>query len=130
MTQGLDADSRDFWLTKPAFATAAVEISFELLAAFAIVFEMKAGFPFGTATGGHGVMETKGDELHDAGRVVVRQITACVPAEETAGLGLGVERFGPGAFARDEMAETGIARRFTGADWSGRWDLLVGWSYG
>ena len=72
-----------------------------MLPALAIIFYVKQRFPFCMAGGGQRLVKAEGDKLSDTGRVEMRQMSARVPAKETAGASVIVERFGPGAFASD-----------------------------
>ena len=61
--------------------------------------------PFSAAGGGHGIRETKGDELHQSWEIAMRQVAALVPPKETLRFFFIRQRAGPAVLARHELAE-------------------------
>src|ERR1051325_11883568 len=69
---------------------AAIQISLKLGPALALVFNRVERFPFVPAFRRHGVGQTKGDKLDEAGLVAMWKISAGMPAEERRGRGLSI----------------------------------------
>ena len=68
-------------------------------------------FPFATAVGGQRIGQPQGDELRDTGGIIVRQITALMPAAKAFGLGTSIQGNGPRLFAVHELLQAGVIWR-------------------
>src|SRR5206468_5392239 len=111
MEKRILTDSRDVGTPKPAFAPAFVQIGFQFYAAFSVLFKFEQRRPFGKQGGRESIGEVIGDELREARRIAVRDVTAFVPAAETLALA-GLGRTGiPVTLAFDEVANAGVVRR-------------------
>src|SRR6185436_7757090 len=87
-----------------------VLLQFSLL--FQIVLDGQEGLPLATPFRGEGIGETIGDVLLSAGRIEVWEVLRRIPTLEAFGLLLRRQRFGPAAFAGNELLEV---LRFHGA---------------
>jgi hypothetical protein len=76
------SDARIAQMTGP---DAPVEIAFQLGATLPDVFDLQQMLPLAAPRLGHGVGQSKGDELGQVGKVAVGQIPAFMPAEESLG---------------------------------------------
>lgn len=72
-------------IPQPALANTTIKVGFQLLAAFADIFNTKQMFSFAAAGGGHRIFQPERDELNEIRLIAMRQVTAFVPAEETEG---------------------------------------------
>src|SRR5437773_11456333 len=73
--------------------------------------------PLATTRSGHGIGEAEGDELHQAGIIAVRQVTALVPAEEAESFFLFGQRPKRFVLRVNQLAQilTFVARNHIGA---------------
>ena len=88
-----------------------VQVSFQLDALLAIVFNSQQGFPFQSQGLREGVGQSEGDELGQSGRVAVWEITALKPAEKALFKVIRREWRGPRLLAPNQVADTWIIGR-------------------
>ena len=70
----------DFGSAQVTLPNSLIEVSFKLLAPFAVIFNFQQGSPFRTQRPREGVGEVKSDELRESWFIAMRQVTALVPA--------------------------------------------------
>ena len=88
----LFGDQRDPPVPQMAPSNALVQVRLELGPLFPGIFDCQQMLPFTASRFGHGIPQTKGDELNQTWIVAVWQIAALVPAQETQGFLLCRER--------------------------------------
>ncbi len=91
---------------QPTFALAAIQPCFERAATQRFVRLAQDRLPLAAAHDGKGIIEHETHKLRDVGRVEVRQVTALVPAEETAPRAFDVKPTAPLAFCLNESVQT------------------------
>src|SRR6201995_121126 len=72
----------DARISQQTIAQAAIKICFEFCAPFADAFNLQQVPPFNASRCGHGILQSKGNELNEIREIAVWKVTAYVPAEE------------------------------------------------
>ena len=79
------AEFRDARIAQQTLDRATVQVFLQLRPPLTHIFNLQQMLPLAPSRGGHGIGETKRDELDETGEIAVRQIPALMPAEEAEG---------------------------------------------
>src|SRR6516162_8396672 len=95
----------DALISQQTIAKSTIQILLQLLSLFPVVFDFQQALPFSATACGHGIGQSKGDQLSQSREIAMGKKATFMPAKKAQCFFSGCQRALPAVFPRDQLAQ-------------------------